>query len=151
MHDRMVNLDLVDAAFRDAFPAKTEATSLEYVSVAAPSEGKLTVVMRIVRWDINPETETMSIRDVIEQEITFGVKSLDLASVARIREYSAALVKVVEKALTHPDAQFACPDDLMDFSALKLAKAHTEADFIAALSVPSRLGKYLASVTPSQA
>jgi hypothetical protein len=139
----MINLDLVDAAFKDAFPAQTETVSVEYVRIEAKEGNKLAVVMRVVRWDINRETSVMSLRDVVEQEIAFAVKSLDLASVARIREYAAALAKVIEKALLHPDTDTLYPDDLIDFSALKLAKAQTEADFIAALSVPSRLGKYL--------
>jgi hypothetical protein len=143
MHARMYNLDLVDAAFKDEFPVRTDATSLEYVSIESRGEGKLVVVMRVVRWDINAETGVQSVRDVIEQEISFTVKSLDLAGVGRLREYVAALVKVIEKALLHPDTEMAYPNDLMDFSALKLAKANTEAEFIAALSVPSRLGKYL--------
>jgi len=126
-------------------------SSVEYVSVEAKEGGKLAVVMRVVRWDEHPETGVQSIRDVIEQVIQFSVKSLDLAGVARLREYVTALSKVIEKALLHPDAQMAYPHDLMNFSALKLAKAQTEADFIAALSVSSRLGKYLTpAMTASQ-
>ncbi|MFN0252579.1 MAG: hypothetical protein ACKV2T_37225 [Kofleriaceae bacterium] len=140
----MYNLDLVDAAFKDAFPARTEATSLEYVSVESKGEGKLAVVMRVIRWDVHTETGVQSIRDVIEQEVGFTMNSLDLTGIGRLREYVAALVKVIEKALLHPDTEVALPHDLMDFSALKLAKANTEAEFIAALSVASRLGKYLA-------
>jgi hypothetical protein len=139
----MYNLDLVDAAFKETFPARTELSSLEYVSVESKSEGKLAVVMRVIRWDQHPETGVQSIRDVIEQEVGFSVKSLDLAGIGRLREYIAALVKVIEKALLNPESADAYPHDLMDFSALKLAKANTEAEFIAALSVPSRLGKYL--------
>jgi hypothetical protein len=149
MHARMHNLDLVHAAFKDAFPARTVARSVEYVSVESRAEGKLTVVMRVVHWDTHPETGVESIRDIVEQEVSFAVKSLDLAGVGRLREYVAALVKVLDQALHHPATETAYPHELMDFSALKLAKANTEAEFIAALSVPSRLGKYLVTAAPS--
>jgi hypothetical protein len=139
----MYNLDLVDAAFRDAFPAKSDLSSVEYVSVEAKDNGKVAVVIRLVRWDVNEETQVQSIRDVIEQEISFSMKSFDLAGIGRLREYVTALSKVLEKALPQTENEFLYPQDLMDFSALKLAKAQTEADFTAALSVPSRLGKYL--------
>lgn len=92
---------------------------------------------------INLDLVDTAFKDVVEQEINFSVKSLDLTGVARIREYVSALAKVIEKALLHPETESACPHDLMDFSALKLARANTEADFVAALSMPSRLGKYL--------
>ncbi|MEO8700259.1 MAG: hypothetical protein ABI867_09455 [Kofleriaceae bacterium] len=138
----MFNLDLVDAAFRDAFPAATETNSVEYVS-ATGEDTAITVTMRIVRWDVDEAAGTTSIRDVVEQEITFPVKNLDLAAVGRLREYIAALSKVIERALAHPDVATVDLDELVDFSALKLQKSQTEADFVAALSVPSRLGKYL--------
>ena len=137
----MYNLDLVDAAFKDAFPARTDALTVDYVNVASRGDGTLVVTARIIRWDTSEAAP--SIRDVIEQELPFTMLRFDLAGITRLRTYLAALVKVIERALLHPAADTMMPGDVLDFSALKLVKANTETEFITALSMPSRLGRYL--------
>ena len=141
----MINLDLLDNVFRDAFPARAASlrASLEYYKVEPRGDGTLDVVVRLVVWDVNAETGYQSIRDVKEQAIRLPVMGLDIATLARLGELTRALVVVASKALETPDLERMMPSDFVDFSPLKLVKATTEADFVAALSAPSRLGRYL--------
>lgn len=139
----MIHLDLVDNALRETFPASSDLISLEYVRVDARDEATLVVTMRIIRWERGPGDEHRMIQDVLEQELEVRVGRLDLAMVARLRDYAAALVAVAARALLHPSAGTLLPADLADWSALSLKRATTQDDFVAALSVPSRLGKYL--------
>jgi hypothetical protein len=79
------------------------------------------------------------IRDVKEQELPFDHD----VEWARLDAFLAALVKVAGRGLATTDLAPVLPHDLVVFSPLGLAKAHTEADFEKALSARSRLGPYL--------
>jgi hypothetical protein len=139
-----MNLDLLERAFQSHFPAKAENDRAEvcYVEATARDGGGYGVVFRLIIWDV--QGETMSIRDVKEQEIYLDLPGLDLATLGRMHELNAALVRVLAKALTHAEVDTLMPHDLVNFSVLKLAKVQTENDFVKALSAPSRLGRYLA-------
>jgi len=141
----MSNLDLLDKAFRDHFPAtaENELASIDYVSVSQRDGGSYGVVIRLIGWELNADAGVKSIRDVKEQEIYLGLPGLDLATIGRMRELLAAMVRVLEKALTHAEVESLMPHDLVDFGPLKLARSKTVDDFVKAYSVPSRLGRYL--------
>jgi hypothetical protein len=139
-----MNLDLLHKVLVESFPARAPMASLEYVEVTEKRAGVYGVVIRLVVWDVNKETGVQSIRDVKEQEVSLKVPQLDLATIARIGEFVRALVRVASQAIQHTDVECYMPADFIDFSPLKLAKSNTETEFVAALSMPSRLGKYLA-------
>jgi hypothetical protein len=136
------NLDLLNKAFDEAFPASTPAATVQFVEANDRGGGKYGIVMRLLCWDVDPETGVQSIRDVKEQELELEVRGLDLATLGRIRELACALVNVLERVLDHPEIEDCTPQDLVDLSPLKL-KASTEAEFVAALLTPTRLGRYL--------
>ena len=145
----MSNLDLLHKAFVDHFPARSEddpardhRASLEFVEVNE-RDGGYGVVVRLILWDVNPTTSVESIRDIKEQDVFLKLAGLDLASIGRMHELNAALVRVLAKALAHAEVETLMPHDLLDFTPLKLAKAKTTDDFVAALQAPSRLGRYL--------
>ncbi|MBT9557657.1 MAG: DNA-directed RNA polymerase subunit beta [Myxococcales bacterium] len=86
--DKRVNVGL-EAIFKSVFPIKdfNKTSSLEYVSynLEAPKYDELEcrergmtfaapvkVMIRLVIWDVNPDTGATSIRDVKEQEVYFG-------------------------------------------------------------------------------
>lgn len=134
----------IDALFRASFPARAsnELSTLEYVLTEARGDN-FAVVMRLIGWDVSPEDpsgKTLWIRDVKEQEIHFDPGDSNLE---RLQQYVTALVYVLGQALAHPEVGTLMPHDLFITDVLKLAKPRTDADFVKALSVGSRLGKYL--------
>jgi hypothetical protein len=137
----MSHIDLVHEALTLAFPAKSEHASLEFVDAEARENGGVGVTLRLIVWDVNAETGVQSIRDVKEQQCYMPGDTSD----ARLHAFAQALAHVLSRALAHPEIDYLMPHDLFICSPLKLKKAHTEADFIAALSVRSRLGRYLAA------
>lgn len=137
--DVPVTVAELDELFRARFPvrAASERASLEFVEVAPMGES-YGVTLRLVVWDV--DGETMSIRDVKEQQVWFDPRD---SSVVRLTQYLKAYDYVASRALAHPEIEMLMPHDLFDGRVLKLAKAQTDVDFVKALSVKSRLGKYL--------
>lgn len=128
--------------FREAFPAAADRASLEFVEVVDQPDA-FGIVIRLIVWDVDEAAGVQSIRDVKEQQVHLRLPAYDDASLARLGTFVRALVQVASRALAYPEIDVCMPHDLMQFGALKLAKAHTEADFVRALSVKSRLGRYL--------
>jgi len=112
--------------------------SLEFAGVAELPKDKLGVIIRLVVWDINEETGVQSLRDVKEQQISLTPPT----DLVRFAAFTRALVRVATRAIERPELETLMPYDFVKFDALKLAKASTEEDFVTALSVKSRLGKY---------
>lgn len=129
-----------------AFPAQGGLASLEYVETV-PAEGDgISVVVRLVVWDIGP-AGTKSIRDVKEQQVWFDLAD---STKERLTIYVRALVAVLSRALAVANVDLLMPHNLLVSSPLKL-KAQTEEQFVKALSMRSRLGKYLAPARASTA
>jgi hypothetical protein len=136
---RMTEREQIHTAFSELFPVKSESgcASLEYVTLTDEPRG-FAVVLRLVVWDVNEETGVQSIRDIKEQQIYLGSPKLQY-----FVPFMNALAKVVSRVLSSPMIETMMPHDLVNFGVLKLANATTEADFVKALSVKSRLGKLL--------
>ena len=137
-------LGLLHQILSDAFPAKSETVSLEYIEVEplerANSWGG---TFRLIVWEIDESTGVQSIRDVKEQQVYLGLTDLEVATLARFNEVVRALVRVLNRALAYPHVETLMPHDLIDFRPIKLVTARTEDDFVAAYEVKSRLGRYL--------
>ena len=98
------------------------------------------MVVRLVVWDVGPDG-AQSIRDIKEQDVYLGMPlecTLD-----RLAIYLAALERVLADVLETPQLETLMPHDILDLSALKLARASSVEDFEKALRAKSRLGKYL--------
>lgn len=131
----------IHGVLSEAFPAKAERASLEYVETVTRPAGGFAVVVRLIIWDSTDGGETLSIRDVKEQEVWFDPYD---SSVERLSAYATAFVHVASCALANVETvEVLMPHDLFVSNALKLSRAVTYLDFVKALSVKSRLGKYL--------
>lgn len=124
--------------FAAGFPARSELASLEYVETIANEEGTWLVV-RLIIWDRGPDGALM-IRDVKEQQVWFDTAG---SSASRIATYVEAFKYVASRALARPEVETLMPHDLLISNVLKLEKPQTVEQFVKALSVKSRLGKYL--------
>ena len=125
----------------EAFPAKAERASLEYVETVARPTGGFAVVVRLIVWDSSDGGETLSIRDVKEQEVWFDPND---SSVERLAAYATAFIHVASCALANIETvEVLMPHDLFISNVLELSRAETYLDFVKALSVKSRLGRYL--------
>lgn len=129
----------VHEVFSATFPAKaaTERATLEYVETVAMPDG-FGIVVRLIIWD--EHAGTLSIRDIKEQQVWLDPND---ASRERLTEYARAFVKIASLALTHHEVETLMPHDLLISNVLGLSKPQTEDEFARALSVKSRLGKYL--------
>ena len=134
----------IDALFRASFPASAanELATFEYVSTEARGDN-FAIVMRLIGWQADAETYTRSIIDVKEQAIYFDPGD---SNVERLKQYVNALIEVLSRALEHPEVSTLMPHDLFVTNVLKLNKAHTHEQFVKALSVKSRLGRYLPAI-----
>ncbi len=135
----------IDALLRESFPARSEndLATLEYVTTAARDDGTFGVIVRLIRWEPNPGSNERLICDIKEQEIYFDPAD---SNVERLQQYIKALVYSLERALGHPEVETLMPHDLFITDVLKLAKAQTEEQFVKALSVKSRLGRWLPAI-----
>ena len=126
--------------FSSEFPLKgrNELASLEYVEIADRPDGNFAVVIRLICWDENNGVQ--SIRDVKEQQIYLPV---DDCSFERLVLYLRGMDMALQDVLASKEVETLMPHDLLDWSALKLAKAETAEDFDKALRMKSRLGKFL--------
>ncbi len=96
--------------------------------------------MRLIIWD--PSPDGTSIRDIKEQQVWLG-KTEGLCP-ERLGAYLKGFVHVATRALGNvAKIETLMPHDLLITNVLKLAKPQTDYDFVKALSVKSRLGKYL--------
>lgn len=131
----------LDAICREVFPmrAANDMASLEYVETT--SSGWLRIVTRLVVWNRDEATQTLSISDVKEQEV--GVDVDDTTSPERVRVYMTALARVLAKVLANEAIVTAMPHELLITSPLRLQNATTVDDFEKALSAKSRLGRLL--------
>jgi hypothetical protein len=127
--------------FMSEFPlkAKNELASLEFVEISDRGDGKYGVVVRLVIWDeIDGQS---SIRDVKEQDCF--IKLPEDCTFERLVTYLRGMDMALQDVLASPQVMTSMPHDLLDWSALALAKAETVEDFDKALRMKSRLGKYL--------
>ncbi len=133
----------IHGVLSEAFPAKAERASLEYVETVTRPTGGFGVVVRLIVWDSSDDGATLSIRDVKEQEVWFDPHG---SSVERLAAYATAFIHVASCALANVETvELLMPHDLFISNVLKLARAEAYLDFVKALSVKSRLGKYLPS------
>jgi hypothetical protein len=139
--------DQVYAVLAASFPVTSSATSIEFADVVEQPTGKLGVVVRLVAWDVDAATDVRSIRDVIEQEISLRPPT----DLFRFAAFASALVRIVARALEHPGSARHMPIDFIKFDALDRLTYSTEDDFARALSVKSRLGRYLPAPQPAPA
>ncbi len=128
--------------FSSEFPlkGKTGMASLEFVELSDRPDGNFAMVTRLVVWDVGPDG-TQSIRDVKEQEIYLALPAD--CSFERLVTYLRGMDMAMQDVLDSKELETLMPHDLVDWSALKLAKAETAEDFDKALRMKSRLGKYL--------
>jgi hypothetical protein len=127
--------------FTSEFPlkAKNELASLEFVELSARGGDTYGVVVRLIVWDeIDGRS---SIRDVKEQDCF--VKLPADCTFDRLVTYLRGMDMAMQDVLASPKIETLMPHDLLDWSALALAKAETVEDFDKALRMKSRLGKYL--------
>lgn len=128
-----------------AFPAQAERASLEYVETVTRPTGGFAIVVRLVLWDLSADGNTRSIRDLKEQEVWFDPHG---SSLERLSTYATAFVHVASCALGNVErVEWLMPHDLFISNVLKLSRAVSYLDFVKALSVKSRLGKYLPADT----
>jgi hypothetical protein len=143
--------EILDIAERiaDYFPLGGPSLSLEVVPGASGrwirgTEPKAVATIRIFVWDIDPETGTMSIRDIKEQEVDMGWP-VYYDDAERIAAFFAALGALITEigAREANLGDSLMPADLLRTDVLRLRRAKTVADFDAALRVKSRLGLLL--------
>ena len=118
---------------------KNELASLEFVELSDRGGDTYGVVVRLIVWDeIDGRS---SIRDVKEQDCF--VKLPANCTFDRLVTYLRGMDMAMQDVLASPKVETLMPHDLLDWSALALAKAETAEDFDKALRMKSRLGKYL--------
>jgi hypothetical protein len=144
--------EIVDIAERIAehFPLGGRPFSLEVVPGATGqwirgTEPAAVATIRLIVWDVDPETDVMSIRDIKEQEVHMGWP-VHYDDVERVAAFFAALGAIITDLGARgidPSEEGLMPSDLLRADVLKLRRATTVADFDAALRAKSRLGLYL--------
>lgn len=123
--------DALDAIFRAAFPIiAADGARLDHVSIDEAA-GCHRAVMRLHAGG----------RDVEQAVVLMAVDRA--VQVHRLEAYVRALCRVLPRALAHPTVRARMPADLVDLRVLGLSTAHTEDDFVKALSAKSRLGRLL--------
>jgi hypothetical protein len=141
--------EIVDIAERIAeyFPLAGPTFSLEVVPGATGrwaggTEPTAVATIRLISWDVDPTTGTISIRDIKEQEVHMGWP-VYYDDTERVAAFFAALGAIVTELGTRgidPSEEGLMPADLLRADVLKLRRATTVADFDAALRAKSRLG-----------
>jgi hypothetical protein len=137
-----MTIDELRELLRTNFPIQSQdqRMTLEFVDLAEHPDDGVRTVLRLIVWDV--EADSRMIRDVKEQEVEFASRG-KLPERARLEAYLRALAHVATRVLATSQAEWLMPHELFDTSPLKLVKASSEQDFVAALEKKSRLGKYL--------
>jgi hypothetical protein len=127
--------------FSSEFPlkAKNELASLEFVELDDRGDDAFGIVVRLIVWDHN--NDMLSIRDVKEQSCYLDLP--DDCTFERLVTYLRGMDMAMQDVLASPQVETLMPHDLLDWSALDLARAETVEDFDKALRMKSRLGKFL--------
>lgn len=130
------------------FPIGSDLVSLELVEEAvAPAESDEPVAMAVVRLIVWEERDGLrSIRDIKEQQLYLGWPVL-YDDAERVANYFAAFAEVFAEIARPEIVERLMPHDLLITDALKLKRARSRDDFVAALRARSRLGRYLEAGT----
>jgi hypothetical protein len=102
--------------------------------------GSLSLTIRLLEWDQGAAADP-TLRGIKEQQVALPAASL--LDAARFAAFASAWADVLSRALTSHLVLQALPYDLFFPKVLQLKRPQTEAQFIAALSVSSRLGRFL--------
>ncbi len=107
-------------------------------------QGGLSAVIRLIVWD--DDGESRSVRDVREQHVVLVPAALR-DEPERVRTFVGAWAALMPEVLERlgDEAQLMMPHELVDFSALKLARAETADDFRRALLAKGRYGRFFAA------
>ncbi len=143
--------DIVDLHLSILFPIKAP-DELRCLEIVPEKDGRLHTirnrcvyaVVRLVIWSRNDSTAITSLDDVIEQEVRVLDES-DLTDQERLFEYLHGLSTVLRSVLSNRRPPGMYPADLFELRSkvLMLKTAKASDDFVRALSVKTRLGKYL--------
>lgn len=139
IHDRIV----------EHFPLGGMPISLEIVPGATGrwvrgSEPAAVATIRVLVWDVDPTTDTASIRDIKEQEVNMGWP-VYYDDAERVAAFFAALGAIITQMGTGnlEVLDSVMPSDLLRADVLALRRARSVAEFDAALRAKSRLGSLL--------
>jgi hypothetical protein len=104
-------------------------------------DGSLSLTIRLLEWD-QDAANAATLRGIKEQRVA-ALPAASLLDAARFAAFARAWASALSPALASYLVLQALPCDLFFPKVLQLKRPQTEAQFIAALSVKSRLGRFL--------
>lgn len=129
--------------------SREQNVELQYHEVERPDLGTNSLVFRLIVWGRDEGSNHQYVRDVKEEVVRFP----DIYSDYLV-QFMTALKNTIERImLSYDRMESVMPSDLLHcrlWSALLLKQAKTVENFEAALSVKSRLGRYLPDVQKTQ-
>jgi hypothetical protein len=143
----MLSPERLEELLRETFRprADDERCMLSCVGASERSDGGLDATLQLVHYYYD-EQGKFEIVQVLEQPVLFvpfGAREEE----ERVAAFVRALERVLAQAMVGLTPGALLPRDLVPADALMLARAETEEDFVRALSVKSRLGKFLAGLS----
>ena len=137
------SLDQIAAVLREVFPVREGTFAYELANPEQPVRADGVITIRFIVWD--QQGETMSIRDVKEQELFVFDPALlqgDTPVLELLRGWADAVREVFARAKPEK-LDYLMPHDLAPGDAIRLRRATTAAEYRDAMLKKSRLGKFL--------